>query len=179
LTDLVEAVEELRQQVKGLSLEALVTDDRFVDAVVAATRAIEHTHQAAKVEALRNAVLNSAIPGAPDADTQAIILNLVDRFTASHFRILSIWDDPPAWFASHDIAPLAVSGSRALTVEAALPEMRGRRDFIALIWSELRAAGLLSADMGAMVSAQGTMQRLTTDLGRQFMKFISNPELTS
>jgi hypothetical protein len=174
-TELAEGVEELRQQVDGLDLDALVDDDRFTDAVVSATRTVEHTHQAEKIEALRNAVLNSAVPGAPDADTQAIILNLVDRFTASHLRLATLWDDPPAWFASRGLPQPTSTGSRALTVEASLPEMQGRRDFTMLIASELKAAGLLSADLAGMVSPQGMMQRLTTDFGRQFVRFISPP----
>jgi hypothetical protein len=91
-----EAVEQLHGQVDGLSLESLVGNDLFTDAVVTATRTVEHTHQAEKIDALRNAVLNSVSSGAPDADTQAIILNLIDRFTPSHLRQVTLWDDPPA-----------------------------------------------------------------------------------
>jgi hypothetical protein len=65
-TELAEGVEELRERVDGLDLDALIADDRFTDAVVSATRTVEHTHKADKIAALRNAVLNSAIPGAPD-----------------------------------------------------------------------------------------------------------------
>jgi hypothetical protein len=178
-TQLAKGLEELRQRVDGLDLEALVGDDRFTDAVVSATRTVEHTHQAEKIEALRNAVLNSVVPGAPDADTQAIFLNLVDRFTSSHLRLLTLWDDPPAWFESHGLPGPTSSGSRALTAEAALPEARGRRDFILLIASELKTAGLLAADLAGMVSPQGMMQRLTTDFGRQFVRFISPPRLAN
>lgn len=175
-TQLAEGLEELRKRVDGgLDLEALIDDDRFTDAVVSATRTVEHTHQAEKIEALRNAVLNSAVTGAPDADTQAILLNLVDRLTASHLRMLTLWDDPQAWFVSHGLAWPASSGSRALTVEAAMPEMQGRRDFTMLIASELKAAGLLAADLAGTASAHGMMQRLTTHFGRQLVRFISPP----
>jgi hypothetical protein len=103
-TELAEGVEELRQQVDGLDLDALAGDDRFTDAVASATRTIEHTHQTEKIEALRNAVLNSAVPGAPDADTQAIMMNLVDRFTR---RTCARWRSgttrPPG--SSHTASP--------------------------------------------------------------------------
>jgi ABC-type taurine transport system ATPase subunit len=61
-------------------------------------------------------------------------------------------------------------------VEAGLPELQGQRDFIMLIASELKAAGLLAADLAGMVSPQGMMQRLTTDFGRRFVRFISPPQ---
>ena len=102
-------------------------------------------------------------------------MNLVDRYTPSHLRLLALWDDPPAWFASHHLPHPTSSGSRAITAEAALPEMRGRRDLLMLIASELHTARLLSADLTGMVSPQGMMSRLTTDFGRQFVRFISPP----
>jgi hypothetical protein len=176
-TELAEGVEELRQRVDGLSLDDLADNDLFVDAVVTASRTVEHTHQAEKIEALRNAVLNSAAPGAPDADTQAIILALVDRFTPSHLRLVTLWDDPPAWFSSHGI-PQPQGGfasSRTVTVEAGLPEMQGRKDFYMLVASELGSAGMLTASLSGMVSASALMDRLTTDFGRQFVRFISPP----
>ena len=174
-TELAEGVEELRQRVDGLDLEALAGNDLFVDAVVTATRTVEHTHQAEKIEALRNAVLNSVAPDAPDADTQAIILNLIDRFTPSHLRLVTLWDDPPAWFASHGIPQPqgAFAASRTVTVEAGLPEMQGRKDFYLLVASELSSAGMLTASLSGMVQPSALMSRLTTDFGRQFVRFIS------
>jgi hypothetical protein len=176
-TELAEGVDELRQRVDGLNLEDLADNDLFVDAVVSATRTIEHTHQAEKIEALRNAVLNSVAPDAPDADTQAIILNLVDQFTPSHLRLVTLWDDPPAWFASQGI-PQPQAGmvtSRTVTVEAGLPEMRGRQAFYLLVAGELASSGMLNASLTGNVQPPSLMSRLTTDFGRQFVRFISPP----
>lgn len=177
LTDLAEAVEELRRRADGLDLDTLADNPLFVDAVVTATRTIEHTHQQDKIDALRNAVLNSAAADAPDADTQAIMLYLIDRFTPSHLRLVTLWDDPPAWFAAHHLTPpqAAFSASRTQTVEAGLPEMKGRRDFYLLIASELSSAQMLTANLGGMVSPASLMDRLTTDFGSQFVRFISDP----
>jgi hypothetical protein len=175
LTALAQGVEDLRQQLGDIDLDTLVSDGRFTDAVVSAARTVEHTHQKDKLDALRNAVLNSVGPNAPDADTQSIFMNMVDRFTPSHLRMLALWDDPSAWFASHSLPEPTSSGNRARTVEAALPEMQGRGQLIALIASELKTAQLLTADMVGMVSDQGMMQRLTTDFGRKLVRFISPP----
>jgi len=174
-TELAVAVEEMREQLDDLDLETLADKPVFVDAVVSATRTIDHTHQEEKIRALRNAVLNSVTPGAPDADTQAIFLDLIDRFTPSHLRLLALWDDPPAWFALHELTPPqgVMAGSRTLTVEAGLPEMQGRKDFYLLIASELGSAGMLAAELAGMVTSTALMDRLTTDFGRQFLRFIS------
>ncbi len=116
-------------------------------------------------------------PDAPDADTQAIMLSLVDRFTPSHLRLVTLWDHPPAWFARHGLTPpqAAMAGSRTQTVEAGLPEMRGRKDFYLLVAGELGAAGMMTASLSGMVSDSALMSRLTTDFGRQFVRFISPP----
>jgi len=177
-TELAEGLEKLRQRLGDLDLETLTRNDLFTDAVVTATRTAEHTHQAEKIEALRNAVLNSVGPDAPDADSQAIILDLIDRFTPSHLRLVTLWDDPPAWFAAHGIPQptAAFATSRTVTVEAGLPEMRGRKDFYLLVASELASAGMLNASLTGMVQPPSLMSRLTTDFGRQFVKFISPAE---
>jgi hypothetical protein len=178
LTQLAEGVEELRQKADGLDIGKLADDDRFVDAVVMATRTVGHTSQQAKITALRNAVLNSVAPDAPDADTQAIFLDMIDRFTPSHLRLLTLWNDPPGWFSSHQglTVPVAgMAGSRTQTVEAGLPEMQGRREFYLLVAGELHDAGLMTATLSGMVSASALMDRLTTDFGQQLVRFISPP----
>jgi hypothetical protein len=138
-TKLAEGVEELRGRVGDLDFETLAENDLFVDAVVTATRTVEHTHQEEKITALRNAVLNSVALDAPDADTQAMFLALVDRFTPSHLRLLTLWDDPPAWFARHGLTPpqAGIAGSRTQTVEAGLLELRGRQGFYRLLAADL------------------------------------------
>jgi hypothetical protein len=153
----------------------LLRAQAIIDFAGALTRTVEHTHQEEKISALRNAVLNSVAPEAPDTDTQAIFLNFVDRFTPSHLRLVTLWDDPPAWFSSHGISPPegAFVGSRTATVETGLPEMQGQKDFYLLIASELGSAGMLTANLSGMVSPTAILDRLTTDFGRQFVRFIS------
>jgi hypothetical protein len=137
-------------RIGDFDFEKLTENPVFVDAVVTATRTIEHTHQADKISALRNAVINSGAPDAPDADTQAILLNLIDRFTPSHLRLLTLWDDPPAWFEARGLTPptAGMAGSRTQTIEAGLPEMQGRKDFYTRV----------------------------ADFGRQLVRFISPPD---
>jgi hypothetical protein len=175
-TRLAEHVEKLRGQIGDVDFENLAANDLFVDAVVTTTRTIEHTHQEEKIRALRNAVVNSVAAGAPDADTQAMFLNLLDRFTPSHLRLLALLDDPQGWLASHAIpAPEAgMAGRRPMIIEAGLPEMAGRPGFVDLLTSELGSAGLPVGSIGGMVSPAALYNPLTSDLGKQFLKFIAD-----
>ncbi len=119
------------------------------------------------------------MPGAPDADTQAILLGLIDRLTLSHLRFLTMWNDPQAWFELHQLTPpvAGTAGSRTQTVDAGLPEMRGRQDFYRLIASDLESAGLMAASVFGMVSPGALMDRLTSDLGTRLVEFISSPRV--
>jgi hypothetical protein len=176
-TRLAVGVDELKERFGDLDLESLADNPLFVDAVVTATRTVEHTSQEEKITALLNAVLNSVAPDAPDADTQTIMMSLIDRFTPSHLRLLALWDDPTGWFDRHGMtAPTAaVAGSRTQVVEAGLPEMKGRQDFYLRIARELESEGMLMASLPGMVSASAMTSRFTTDFGRQFVRFISPP----
>jgi hypothetical protein len=177
LEELAEAVQELGGRPDGVDPAKLPDNPLFVDAVVSATRTVEHTHQQDKLAALRNAVLNSALPGAPDADSQAILFSMLDRFTGSHLRLLTMWDDPSAWFRARGITPpqVGMSGSRTQTVEAGLPELRNQRDFYLQLGDELKSAGLMTASLNGMVSPTALMNRLTSSLGRQLVRLISPP----
>ncbi len=177
LEDLAEAIEELGERVDRFDVETLVADPLFVDAVVSAVRTVEHTYQEAKLTALRNAVLNSVDPHAPDADTQAIFLSLVDRFTATHLRLLTMLNDPPRWFAVHDLTvpPGAIAGAMAEIVEAGLPELKGRPEFYGLVAADLNASGLLAVELSALLGTTALMRPITNGIGRQFVEFIRPP----
>jgi hypothetical protein len=174
-TQLAFALEEMRRRIGDLDFEKLADSPIFVDAVVTTSRIVEHTHQEEKIAALRNAVLNSVTPGAPDADTQAIFLTVVDRYTPSHLRLLAMLDDPHDWFSRHGLTlPVAdANGARYISVEAALPELHGMQDFYRLLANELNASGLLAAELPGPVSAAYPMTRMTSDIGRQFVRFVS------
>lgn len=58
-------------------------------------------------------------------------------------------------------------------MEAGLPEMLARKNFYLFVAGDLSSAGMLTASLSGMVSPTWLMDRLTTDFGRQFVRFIS------
>jgi len=72
---------------------ALVEDQSFVSTVLQASNIAIRTHQEEKLEALRNAVVNSATGVAPEDDMRSFFLNLVDTFTPTHLRILRFFQN--------------------------------------------------------------------------------------
>ncbi len=87
--DLERRLRNLEGQVEGFRFDDLGKNEQFVSATLHATQVALRTHQAEKLEALRNAVLNIAIGNAPSEDLQMVFLNLVDSFTPMHMKALS------------------------------------------------------------------------------------------
>jgi hypothetical protein len=100
---------------------------------------------------------------------------MVDRFTPSRLRLLTMWNDPAAWFALHGLTPPAgaAAGAMAQVVEAGLPEMAGQQQLYSLVVAELNASGLFAAELSGLLGTAALMRPLTNDIGRQFVEFIS------
>ncbi|MGA8596311.1 MAG: hypothetical protein WB676_16490 [Bryobacteraceae bacterium] len=92
--DLARRLRDLENNVEGFRFAALANNDHFVSATVQATQVALRTHQQEKLDALRNAVLNTAVGNAPNDSLQTIFLNLVDRLTPLHLTLLKNIESP-------------------------------------------------------------------------------------
>jgi hypothetical protein len=90
LEEVASAVQELREKIKDLTPEKLSQDDRFVTTLLHATQVALRTHQKEKLDALRNAVGNSAVGNTPEEDLRSLFLNFIEEFTPTHLRILKL-----------------------------------------------------------------------------------------
>jgi hypothetical protein len=84
LEDLVREFEELKFKIELVDFESPV----FQTTVIHTYQIVIRTHQEQKLEALRNIVLNSAIPRALEDDVLAMFLNWIDVFTERHISTL-------------------------------------------------------------------------------------------
>jgi hypothetical protein len=162
---------------EGLSYDELSRNEVFISTVLHATQAALRSHQQEKLDALRNAVLNSARPGAPDDDLQLVFLNLVDTFAPWHLRVLAFLDDPRSWLDSRTVRyQHLMMGGVSTVLELAFPELASRRDFYDQLAKDLHVRGLLSTEsLHVTVTADGMVASRTTEMGKTFLKFISEP----
>jgi len=153
---------ELSRKVEALTPEALATSDPFVSIFAHATQAALRTHQAEKLEALRNAVLNVAVGRGPSEDLQLIFLNFADTFTPVHLQVL-------VHFQNKDRANVA--------------RFRSQRDLTDLAVSDLRDRGLLRDTRPYAARERESPEALiiydweVSQLGKQFLEFIKSPEV--
>ena len=171
-----EALRQLEDR-RGVRLEDLQEDEAFIDAAMSATQAALRTSVEEKRRALRNALLNSALPGAPDASTRQVFINLVEQLTEWHLRLLGFFRDPQGWFARAGVpAPDLYAGSPANVCEEAYPELARRREFFDQCWKDLHQRGLTNTpELRVMMTGSGTMARRASDVGEEFLRFIEDP----
>jgi hypothetical protein len=132
------------------SLEALVADDTFVDAVVRATEIAGSTSNAQKLAMLRIAVIHSVSPGAPGGDRQQLFFDLIMRFTVTQVRLLKLASDPSGWFQRAGLQRPPAQSGRWAVVAAAMPDLAHDQDVVVAYYD-----GLLNARLaGGWVSSR-------------------------
>jgi hypothetical protein len=159
-------------------IDDLKSNDGFVDTLLQASQAAARTSQQEKKEALRNAVLNAALPESPDESRQLIFINWVESFTPWHLRILKLFANPLAWFKESGRTPpeYHISSSLSGLLADAYPELKNDRPFYEKICKDLYNDGLLSTEhLHTMMSATGAFEMRATPLGNEFLQFISDP----
>jgi hypothetical protein len=92
------SLKDLEGKVAGFKIENLRDNKIFITTVMHATQAAIMNHQVEKLNALRNAVLNSALGINIDENTQHMSLEYIDGLTALHLKVLSFLDEPRAGF---------------------------------------------------------------------------------
>jgi len=92
MESIAEGLKALEAEIEGFKMENLCDNEAFVSALVHASRVAIRNHQEEKLEALRNAVLNAALPNAPEESSELMFLDFVDSFTPWHIKVLARLD---------------------------------------------------------------------------------------
>ncbi|WP_330440470.1 hypothetical protein OHB44_09795 [Micromonospora sp. NBC_00821] len=177
-TDVAEGLAELREKVDAFDPQGLAEDEGFLDSVVTATQIAERNSQQVKRDALRNALLNAALPSAPGHDDQQQLFRLIDELMPTHIRLLGLLGDPAGWFdrTGLDRPQFALSSNRTTLIKAGMPDLATRGDeLIRRYYRVLEAAGLVQAPLGGMMSADGAWSPAASDLGHELLAFIRDP----
>ncbi len=159
--------------------ESLKNNEEFKTAFLYAGQIAIRSHQVEKLEALQNAVLNTAIPGEIEDSQQQIFLNYIDMFTAWHIKILKFLDNPIDWGKLHQITyPNLAMGGVVTIIKVAFPQLKEKPQFYNQIIYDLHDRGLLNESrdfFNVSMSPTGIFTSHTSDSGKLFLKFISSP----
>lgn len=177
MESVTEGLKGLESNVQGFKLEDLSHNEMFITTVMQATQAATRNHQKEKLEALRNACLNAALPDPPEEDLQMIFLGYIDSFTTWHIRILKLFNDPIEWFKQNGkkFPDFQMGGLESVLTEA-YPELRGNRSFYDQVFKDLYERGLINTEsLHAMMTGNGLKARRSSDMGKRFICFIMAP----
>lgn len=174
-------VQEIGEVINELLDQKLVTEDdlqnneAFISTVAEACSIALRNHQQEKLEALKNAVKNAALPHSPSEDYRQIFLNFVDVCTVTHIKLLHLFNDPVDWLKKHGITFNHVSmGGLSSLIEHVFPDYKNHSEIYQVIWKDLYQKGLVNTDgMNATMSRSGIVDRRSTALGAELIKFIS------
>ena len=178
LEQLAEVVAEIQRRVEGLTTEKLATNETFITVAMQASQMAVRNHQKEKLGALRNAVLNSALPNPPQEDEQMIFLRLVDQLTPWHLRVLGLFTDPVEWMKRSEIHyPGWGMGGVSMVIEHCFQELRGQRDTYEQIVRDLQTDGLVKEGkfLHITMTGSGMVEARATDRGKRFIKYITSP----
>jgi hypothetical protein len=177
LKSLGERLKTLEEKVAGFKLEDLQSNETFITTAMHASQAAIRNHQKEKLEALRNAVLNAALPNPPEEELQLIFLTYVDSLTPSHLTILKFLDEPKEWGTSHGITyPNWHMGSISSALEYAFSELHDKREIYDVYIRDLYSRGLTTTDsVHTTISGPSILASRTTAMGKQFLTFTSSP----
>lgn len=178
LEKLADILTEVQNRVEGLTPEALARNEVFITVAMQASQAAIRNHQQVKLEALRNAVLNSALPNPPQEDEQMIFLRLIDHLTSWHLRVLALLDNPIEWMGRNGIHyPGWSMGGISTVIEHCFRDLRGQRDTYDQIVRDLQAEGLLRQGqfLHTTMTGHGMVESRSTDMGKRFISFITAP----
>ena len=175
MAEIGDALRKLEEQM-GVVLESLQTNDQFVDVAVAASQIALRTSNKEKREALKNAILNSALPNAPEESLQKMFLSFIDTLTVWHLKLLDLFNDPPTYIQKHNLRFGVSMGVMSHLIESAFPELKGKRDLYDLIWKDLFSRALVTTDgLHTMMTGSGIVAKRTTEIGRLFLDYIKDP----
>lgn len=173
------AINELQDRVSEITPERLAASETFVTVALTAFPIAVRNHQEEKLNALCNAVINSALSVDIDENKQLMFLRLVDYLTPWHLKILSLLQNPVQWMDDNGVKKpeWQYSGSLCRLVEHCFPELKDQEEFYTQMIRDLESAGLLIKGIRPQqnMSASGAMEPAITAHGRRFMVFICAP----
>jgi hypothetical protein len=167
-------VRELQDRLDGFDPATLGQNEEFIDTVAETTRVAMATHRAEKLEALRNAVLNTAIGLTIEEVERGTFIALLERFSTLHLRLMQVLSGP---LEMPEI--LAIGGSKAMmpVTDALVAAFRERADraVVGTVLTDLQSAHLLRDLNTAAITPDPLTSRCLTPLGESFVRFISSP----
>jgi hypothetical protein len=141
-----EKLKELEMKIDGFTIENLAEDEVFITTLINATQIAIRSHQKEKLDSLRNAVLNAALPNSLDDELQLLFLSFLDTFSATHIRLLKFLDTPQSFVERSELNSLENDACLNFHIEKIFPGFSEESGLYSQIFKDLKERGLVSME---------------------------------
>ena len=161
----------------GVVLEELSNNEVFTNIALEAASCAIRTSSDEKRRALKNALINAALPNPFDEFQQRLFLTYIDTLTEWHIKLLALFDGPSEYMAKSGLSFGGIlMGSLFQVITTAFPELRSKKNICDSIWKDLYSKGLVNTEiLHVIMTVEGVVARRTTSIARDFIRFIQSP----
>lgn len=169
-----QALRKLEEQ--GFDVDSLGENEAFLSVVMQATVAAVKTHEKLKLEALKNAVVNTATDQDMEDTYRHIFISFVDELTESHIVVLAWARNRPYPNPGKNPNSLRFGMSLGQLLALDVASMAGKKELCEVIWARLSGMKLVLENvptLDCMITSVGDPNSLLSPLGQKFLRFIS------
>ena len=181
MNTVAERCREYEKQFKEFSPENLVKNEVFQSAFAVSARIVVQSHQKEKLEALKNALLNTVIMKDLDENFKLLFFNYIDGMTVLHMDVVKFFRERKEGRGKLDELYTPYFQQYQISCQ---PNIEIDDLLFTAITKDLENKGLLRREKkkltggGLQKSAPGQFDWIAhTDLGEKFYKFIIEPKI--
>lgn len=150
------------------TLEEIGDDESFATALIKSTELAMRTAKQEKMNYLANAVVNSFKLDI-DEEKLIIFMDLLDKYTISHIKILKFFYNPKQFIGSNGSSYMM--GSPTTILFQTYPELDNQ--MFKKIYNDLYVDGMVNTEnLNITMTGSGMVAKRTTLLGDDFLRFI-------
>jgi hypothetical protein len=150
------------------NLDDIGNNELFTTALVKATELAMRTAKEEKMTYIANSVINSLNPDL-DEEKLIVFLDLLDKYTVSHIKIIYFFFDPKRFEGVNSNAYMM--GSPSTPLFSVYPELNN--ELFKKIYGDLYTDGMVTLEnLNISMTDSGMVAKRTTPLADEFLRFI-------
>ncbi|KAA0698539.1 hypothetical protein DTW90_12085 [Neorhizobium sp. P12A] len=171
-----QAILDLQGTVEEFDPSSLSENEEFVSCVYEATHLAMKTHREFKRQALKNAIVNTALGFSLDETLRGRFISCIDRYSDAHIRVLSVLSNPRGYERCLTSARSMFAGSQSTVIRAEITNQEMSEEVFANVLQDLSQDRFIDGSLsGMMTGGESMLTKRTTETGDRFLKFVSNP----
>jgi hypothetical protein len=150
------------------NLDDIGNNELFTTALVKATELAMRTAKEEKMTYIANSVINSLNPDL-DEEKLIVFLDLLDKYTVSHIKIIYFFFDPKRFEGVNSNAYMM--GSPSTPLFSVYPELNN--ELFKKIYGDLYTDGMVTLEnLNISMTGSGMVAKRTTPIADEFLRFI-------